>query len=70
MYESEFPLSQFAYPDFWQGNVAFNPLLAWMGVRGVVPAFALAAIYAGALDWLLRSVLMGRSWPPDVSHLV
>ena len=63
MYESEFPLSQFAYPDFWKGNVAFNPLLARIGVRGIVPAFALAAIYAGGLDWLLRSVLMGRSWP-------
>ncbi len=60
MYESEYPLSQFAYPDFWHGNVAFNPLLARLGVRGIVPAFAVAAVYAGALDWLLRSVLMGR----------
>jgi len=68
MYDSEFPLSRFAYPDFWKGNIAFNPLLARMGVRGIVPAFVLAAIYAGTLDWLLRSVLMGRAWPADASQ--
>ena len=65
MYESDFPLSEFAYPDFWRGNVAFNPLLALMGVRGIVPAFTIAAAYAGALDWLLRSQLMGRSRSPE-----
>jgi hypothetical protein len=59
MYDSEFPLSEFAYPDFWRGNVAFNPLFARMGVRGIVPAFVIAAVYAGALDWLLRATLMG-----------
>jgi hypothetical protein len=57
MYDSEFPLSEFAYRDFWQGNVAFNPVLAGFGVRGIVPAFAAGAIYAGALEWLLRTVL-------------
>jgi len=45
--------------------VAFNPLLALMGVRGIVPAFTIAAAYAGALDWLLRSQLMGRSRSPE-----
>ena len=58
MNESEYPLSQSAYPDFWRGNVAFNPLLARIGVHGAVPAFAIAATYTFALGWLLRSVLM------------
>jgi hypothetical protein len=66
MYESEFPLSEFAYPDFWSGNVAFNPFLARMGVHGFVAASAIAATYAGALDWLLRSVLMGGSRRSEV----
>lgn len=57
MYESYTPLSEFAYPDFWRGHVAFNPLLARIGVRGVVPAFALAALFALALGWMLTSVL-------------
>ena len=57
MYASEFPLSQFAYPDFWRGNVAFNPLLARIGMRGAVPAFAIAAICALAVGMLLRSAL-------------
>jgi hypothetical protein len=60
MNESTYPLSQFAYPDFWRGNVAFNPLLARIGVHGAVPAFAIAAAYAFALGWLLRSMLMSR----------
>ena len=34
MYGSEFPLSESAYPDFWRGEVAFNPLLARLGVAG------------------------------------
>ena len=57
MYESYTPLSEFAYPDFWRGNVAFNPLLALIGVHGAVPAFALAALFALALGWMLRSLL-------------
>ena len=60
MYEGRFPLSESSYPEFWSGHVAFNPLLARIGVSGVVPAFAIAAAYAGALDWLLRDVVMGR----------
>jgi len=62
---SEFPLSQFAYPDFWRGKVALNPLLARIAVRGAVPAFAIAVTYAVALGWLLRSVLMSRRRSPD-----
>jgi hypothetical protein len=60
MYASEFPLSQFAYPDFWRGRIAFNPLLARIGVRGAVPAFAIAATGAFALGSLLRTALMSR----------
>ena len=65
MYASEFPLSQFAYPDFWRGRVAFNPLLDRIGVRGAVPAVAIAAIGAFALGSLLRTVLMSRRRSPD-----
>jgi hypothetical protein len=57
MYASYSPLSEFVYPDFWRGNVAFNPWLARIGVRGAVPAFALAAIYAFALGYLLTRVM-------------
>jgi hypothetical protein len=63
MYASYSPLSEFAYPDFWRGNVAFNPLLARIGVRGTVPAFALAARYAVALGWLLTRVLTNPRRP-------
>ena len=59
MYASYTPLSEFVYPDFWRGNVSFNPLLARLGVSGAIPAFALAAIWALALGWLLASVLTG-----------
>jgi hypothetical protein len=69
MYGEEFPLSRFAYPDFWNGDVAFNPLLTRLGVRGFFPAFALAAVYGGALDWLLRSVVMRRPERPYMSQL-
>jgi hypothetical protein len=65
MYESYSPLSEFAYPDFWKGNVAFNPLLARIGVRGAVPTFALAAIWALALGWLLTSVLTSPRRSPE-----
>jgi hypothetical protein len=65
MYASEFPLSKFAYPDFWRGRVAFNPLLARIGVRGAVPAFAMAAACAFALGSVLRSALMSRRRSPD-----
>jgi hypothetical protein len=65
MNASEFPLSQFAYPDFWRGRVAFNPLLARIGVRGAVPAFAIAATGAFALGSLLRTVLMSRRRSPE-----
>jgi hypothetical protein len=59
MYLSEFPLSQFAYPDFWNGMLGFNPLLAQMGVSGIFPAYTIAAIYVLVLASLLSSVLKG-----------
>jgi hypothetical protein len=65
MYASYSPLSEFAYPDFWKGNVAFNPLLARIGVRGAVPAFALAAICALAVGCLLTSVLTSPRQSPE-----
>jgi len=61
MYASYSPLSEFAYPDFWRGHIAFNPLLARIGVRGAVPAFAVAATFAIALGYLLASALTSRS---------
>ena len=57
MYGGDYPLSQSAYPDFWRGQVAFNPLLAGIGVRGVLPAVAVAVIFAVALGFLFRVVL-------------
>jgi hypothetical protein len=57
MFLGEFPLSEFAYPFFWQGGVGFNPLLATMGVAGAVPGFSIAATYALVLGWLLWSAL-------------
>jgi hypothetical protein len=59
MFLGEFPLSEFAYPFFWQGGVGFNPLLATMGVAGAVPGFSIAATYALVLGWLLWSALRG-----------
>jgi hypothetical protein len=60
MYGGDYPLSQSAYPDFWRGQVAFNPLLAQLGVRGVVPAVAVAAILMLVLGLLFRILLMDR----------
>jgi len=60
MYGSDYPLSQSAYPDFWRGQVAFSPLLAQLGVRGAVPALAIAAVFALALGFLFRATLMDR----------
>ena len=57
MYDTRYPLSEAAYPDFWRGAVAFNPLLARLGVAGALPAFTIAAAYVFALGWLLRTVL-------------
>jgi hypothetical protein len=57
MYESEFPLSEFVYPDFWKGRLGLNPLLVMAGVGGRVPAFVIGAIYALALGSLLWSLL-------------
>jgi hypothetical protein len=60
MFLTEFPLSEFAYPDFRKGRLGLNPVLAQLGVGGPVLAFAIAAIYASALAWLLWSVLTNR----------
>jgi hypothetical protein len=54
MYASFYPLSQFAYPDFLKGRVAFSPLLTGIGIGGAVPSFVAALLYAVALGWLLR----------------
>ena len=47
MFVSEFPLSEFAYPDFWNGQLGLQSRCssgsAW---AGAVPAFAIAAVYA------------------------
>ena len=67
MYYSEFPLSDLAYPDFWKGTVAFNPVLARIGTRGAVPAFAMAVTCAFMVGWLLRRLLVsGRKRPETV----
>jgi hypothetical protein len=60
MFLTEYPLSEFAYPDFLKGRLGFNPVLAQLGVGGPVSGFAIAAIYASALAWLLWSVLTNR----------
>ena len=65
MYGALFPLFKFAYPDFWNGQVSFNPLLAQLGVRGVVPALTLGAIYALTLWWLFRSILTNVGRVPE-----
>lgn len=57
MSASKSPLSQSAYPYFLKGAVAFNPLLARLGVAGVLPAFTIAVAYVLALGWLLGTVL-------------
>lgn len=65
MYGADYPLSQSAYPDVWRGQVAFNPLLTQLGVRGAVPALAIAAVYAWALGCLVRGVLVDRRPAPE-----
>jgi hypothetical protein len=57
------PTFRAAYPDFWRGAVAFNPILARLGVAGALPAFTVAVVYVVALGWLLRTVLMSRRLP-------
>jgi hypothetical protein len=57
MFLSEYPLSAFAYPNFWHGQLGLNPLLALAGVGGSVHALAMAAVYAAVLGSLLWYVL-------------
>jgi hypothetical protein len=57
MFLSEYPLSVFAYPNFWHGQLGLNPLLALAGVGGPVHALAMAAVYAAVLGSLLWYVL-------------
>ena len=64
MYGSDYPLSQSAYPDFWRGQVAFNPLLARIGVRGIVPALAIAAMCVLALGFAVPQRVPGP--PPEL----
>jgi hypothetical protein len=65
MFLTEFPLSEFAYPDFFKGRLGFNPALTQSGVGGPTAAFAVAAIYALGLAWLLWSVLTNRRLQSD-----
>ena len=60
MFLTEFPLSEFAYPDFLKGKLGFNPVLTQLGLGGPAPAFTIAALYASALAWLLWRVLTNR----------
>jgi hypothetical protein len=57
MFLSEYPLSVFAYPNFWHGQLGLNPLLAVAAVGGSVHALAMAAVYAAVLGSLLWYVL-------------
>jgi hypothetical protein len=57
---SDHPLSDFVYPVLRKGELAFNPLLASIGVRGWVGA-AIAVTYAGVLGCLLGAALSRRS---------
>ena len=57
MFLSEYPLSRFAYPNFWHGQLGLNPLLGMAGVGGSVHAFVMAAVYASVLGSLLWYVL-------------
>jgi hypothetical protein len=68
MYFSEFPLSAFAYPDFWKGTVAFNPILVSIGVHGAAAGFAVAIPYALVLGWLVRRVLAGAPRSPEIAR--
>jgi len=62
MYASFYPLSQFAYPDFLRGRVAFSPPLAGIGVHGPAAGFVAAAVFAILLGWLLRKPLARESY--------
>jgi hypothetical protein len=55
------PLTGFAYSTLRNGTLAFNPLLAALGVRGLWAGGAIAAVYAAGLAWLLRAALSDRS---------
>ena len=55
------PLSDFAYSTLRNGALAFNPLLASIGVRGLGPGGAIAVTYAAALGYLLGVALSDRS---------
>jgi hypothetical protein len=57
MFLSEYPLSQFAYPNFWHGQLGLSPLVALAGVDGSVHALAIAAVYAAVLGSLLWHLL-------------
>lgn len=51
----------YMYRWFWFGAPAFNPLLDWVGVHGMVPTLALGGVFAGGVGWLLSTTL--RSQP-------
>jgi hypothetical protein len=60
MFLSEYPLSRFAYPNFWHGQLGLNPLLAMAGVGGSAHAFVIAAVYTALLGSLLWYALTSR----------
>jgi hypothetical protein len=51
------PVYGVAYPQFWHGDVAFNPLLAAAGVKGLGPALFVALMFAAGLTWIVRAGL-------------
>ena len=67
---SDHPLSDFAYPVLRKGELAFNPLLAQIGVGGLWVGAAIAAAYAVVLGWLLAVGLSNRfaTEPADPSR--
>ena len=65
MYASFYPLSQFAYPDFLKGRVAFSPMVSGIGIGGTVPGFAAAIVYAAVLGWLARAAIAGNPAASD-----
>jgi len=61
---TDHPLSRFALPAVQRGALAYNPLLASIGVHGLWIGGAIAAAYAVLLGWLLEVGLAARKESP------